>query len=309
MHRQRQQLFLDNRLFKAFMAAADTENFTSAAQKTFMTQSGVSQHIARLEEQVGMSLFKRIGKRVALTPTGKKLKRYIEEHDATTEAFLGELRHDYEGIAGLVSYAMPASCLRSPHFPLLLETRKQYPMIRLDVTLAPSDEVIQMVLDDRIDFGFVTKTTDHPNLTFDYFCQEEYILVSSTPPQTLELNERTIHEQPCIAYPGADIYFNRWLKHHFPQRTNLDFLSLSISGNISSIDGAIKMVQGGLGISVFPRHCIDAQIVAGLLFEISTDTPPPLNDIHIVSLSDYTYPRAVRQVLDWFSEMHCEAAD
>lgn len=305
MQKQRQQRFLDSRLFKAFIAAAETENFTSAARKAFMTQSGVSQHIARLEEQVGMPLFKRVAKRVTLTHTGERLKKYIEEHETNTEAFLAELRHEYDGIAGLVSYAMPASCLRSPHFPLLLEKRRQYPLLRLDVRLASSDEVIRMVLDDRIDFGFVTRKPEHPNLAFQLFCQEEYILAAPTNGPAGVIDGETIHEQPCIAYPGADIYFNRWLQHHLPERKNLDFLTLPIAGNINSIDGAIKMVQGGLGVSVFPRHCIASQLSNGLLYEVPTTRDAPLNDIHIVSIRDYEQPRGVRQVMDWFSEMHC----
>ena len=44
---------LDTRLFKAFMAAAETRSFTHAATRAHMTQSGVSQHIAKLEEQIG----------------------------------------------------------------------------------------------------------------------------------------------------------------------------------------------------------------------------------------------------------------
>ncbi|MFO7593661.1 MAG: LysR family transcriptional regulator [Pseudomonadota bacterium] len=309
MQKQRQQRFLDSRLFKAFMAAAETENFTSAAQKAFMTQSGVSQHIARLEEQVCMPLFKRIAKRVTLTHTGKRLKKYIEEHETNTEAFLAELRHEYNGIAGLVSYAMPASCLRSPHFPLLLEKRRQYPLIRLDVKLAPSDDVIRMVLDDRIDFGFVTKKPEHPNLEFQLFCQEEYILAAPAPGPANGINGDNIHEQPCIAYPGADIYFNRWLLHHFPERRNLDFLTLPITGNINSIDGAIKMVQGGLGISVFPRHCIESQLADGQLCEVHTARPAPLNDIHFVSIRNYNQPRVVQQVMRWFAEMHCDSCE
>ncbi|MCU7921782.1 MAG: LysR family transcriptional regulator [Candidatus Thiodiazotropha sp. (ex Dulcina madagascariensis)] len=305
MLKQRQQQFLDNRLFRAFMAAAETENFTSAAKRTFMTQSGISQHIARLEEQVGLPLFKRVAKHVTLTNTGKRLRKYIEEHSTQTETFLGELREEYNGATGLVSYAMPPSCLLSPHFPLLLEKRKQYPLIRLDVSLAPSHDVIRMVLEDQVDFGFVTKKTNHPNLAFNLFCQEEYILTAASPRAINGINENNIFEQPSIAYPGVDVYFNNWLRYHFPKCRNLDFLSLPISGNVNSIDGAIKMVQGGLGISVFPRHCIDYQLDHGELFEFQNEKPPLFNDIYIVSLQDFTYPRVVRLVMAWFYNMHC----
>ena len=68
---------LDTDAFKAFVLAADLENFTEAAQVASMTQSGVSQHVARLEEQLNTSLFSRVGRRVVLTESGKNLKKYI----------------------------------------------------------------------------------------------------------------------------------------------------------------------------------------------------------------------------------------
>ncbi|OYZ11959.1 MAG: hypothetical protein B7Y39_19090 [Bdellovibrio sp. 28-41-41] len=52
---------IDTRLFKAFLAAAIAENFTQAAEKAGMTQSGISQHIAKLEEQVGVGPTQRHG--------------------------------------------------------------------------------------------------------------------------------------------------------------------------------------------------------------------------------------------------------
>ena len=302
---QRQQYFLDNRLFRAFMAAAETENFTSAAKKTFMTQSGISQHIAKLEQQVGLPLFKRVAKRVMLTTTGKRLKKYIEDHSTQTESFLGKLREEFNGTAGSVNYAMPSSCLLSPHFLLLLERRKQQPMINLNVKLAPNHDIIRMVLEDQVDFGFVTRKSDHPNLVFNAFCQEEYILTAASPKLVNGINAKNICEQPCITYPGADIYFNNWLKYHFPRRKNLDFLSLPIAGSIDSLYGAIKMVQGGMGVSVFPRHCVEMQLTSKQLFEFQTRKAPLLKDIYIVSLRNFSYPKAVRVVMAWFLTTTC----
>ncbi|MES9852566.1 MAG: LysR family transcriptional regulator [Candidatus Thiodiazotropha sp. L084R] len=302
MLKQRQQQFLDNRLFKAFMAAAETENFTSAAKRTFMTQSGISQHIARLEKQVGLPLFKRVAKHVTLTDTGKRLKKYIENHCSQTEAFLGELREAYNGVAGTVSYAMPPSCLLLPHFLLLLEKRKQYPLIRLDVSLALDPDVVGMVLEDQIDFGLVTGIIKHPNLVYSHFCQEEYVLAAASPQMISGVSDKSIYELPSIAYPGVDIYFNSWLRHYFPRCRDLGFLSLPISGKVNSIEGAIKMVQGGLGVSVLPRHCIEKQLDNRELFEFKSEQKSPLfNDIYVVSLKDYAYPQVVRLVMACFN--------
>ncbi|MCG8486688.1 MAG: LysR family transcriptional regulator [Chromatiales bacterium] len=302
MQKKRQEKFLDNRLFPAFMAAAETENFTSAAKKAFMTQSGISQHIARLEKQVGLPLFKRVAKHVVLTDSGKRLKKYIEDHCNQTEAFLGALREAYNGISGSVSYAMPPSCLSLPQFSHLLDRCKAYPQISLDITLALDADVVERVLTDRVDFGLVMEISRHPNLRYRHFHQEELILAAASPQMLNGLNENSVRELKTIAYPGVEVYFNRWLRHYYSDCHNLSFLSLPISGRANSIEAAIKMVEGGLGVSLFPRHSIQQQLTDNRLFELESEQLQPLyNDIHLVALKNYAYPQAVRLVMSWFS--------
>lgn len=303
MKLQKELQMLDAKLFRAFMAAAEAENFTSAAKMIYMTQSGISQHIARLEEQVGVSLFKRIGKRVVLTEAGRHLQNFIEENIYFTEMFLDSLREGHDKAAGRVSYAMPASCLLLPYFSMMLQKRRHYPDIQLDVTLAPSADVLAMVLDNKVDFGFTKTCSNHPSLKFDLFRQEEYILVGADEDQIKAIDGDNIFTQPCIIYPGVEVYFDRWLKHHFSGKRNIEFLDLVSAGHFSSIEGAIKMVEGGLGVSLFPRHCVEKQLEDGMLFEYVSNKPPLLSEIYIVKLAGHPYPRAVRQVIGWFLEI------
>jgi DNA-binding transcriptional LysR family regulator len=200
--------FLDTRLFKAFLAAAEEENFTSAALAAYMTQSGISQHVAKLESHLGVPLFKRVGKRVALTDAGRMLEDFIRRQAHHTEGFLDSVRDWSKSMSGLVAYAMPASCLLSPHFSMMLEKRKRHPDIRVNVTLAPSDDVVGMVLEDKVDFGFVTRLYDQPTLDFKLFCQEEYILVSGDPAQFASLDAQSLMQKPFIIYPGVDVYYS-----------------------------------------------------------------------------------------------------
>jgi DNA-binding transcriptional LysR family regulator len=283
------------------MAAAETENFTFAAKKTFMTQSGISQHIAKLENQIGLPLFKRIAKRITLTNTGKQLKKHIETQNNETEIFLSQLREEYYGMTGSVNFAMPSSCLLLPNFLFLLKRHKEQPLITLNVKFAPSNDIVRLVSKDQVDFGISTRKTDHPDLIFNAFSQEEYVLTASSPKALDRINAQNICMLPCIAYPGVDVFFNGWLKHHFPNQKNLDFLSLPISSTIDSIEGAIRMVQEGIGISIFPRHCIKNLLISKQLYEFKSKIPPLINNLYIVSLSNYTYPIAVRQVMLWLN--------
>ena len=294
---------LDPRLFKAFLAAAETENFTAAATVANMTQSGVSQHVAKLEEQIQAPLFKRLGKTVKLTETGRKLKEYIEYCAHSEEDFLESVRDEQTRLKGLVSYAMPPSCLLSPHFPMLLGKRKNHPDVELRVHLLPSARVLEMVADGEVDFGFVTQKTRHPMLTQKAFCQEEYILVGWDKDATGKLSMEDIVNEKFIHYPGSDVYYDFWLRHHANGKKGLDSFCLPCAGWIDNIDGAIKMVEGHLGYGVFPRHCVDSSLADKKVFEFKNRKKPLLNDIYITQLRDHKYPRRVEQVIDWFMEM------
>lgn len=295
-------MLLDARLFKAFMAAAQTQSFTHAATRAHMTQSGVSQHIAKLEEQIGVTLFKRIGKKVVLTEAGDALIHYVRQQVHSTQQFMDRVHAMETHIAGLVRYAMPPSCLMSPHFPMLLERRLHHPDIELNISLTSTQEVVRMVIEDQADFGFVTEKNDHPLLEYRLFCQEEYVLVSHESADSTALSEEMVLGRSFINYPGSAYYYDRWLKHAFPKRTNLNAYSLTYAGEINAIHGAIDMVVGGLGMAVIPSHCVAEELEGGVLHRV--ETPGPLmNNIYIATIKGHDYPSRVEQVIDWFFDM------
>jgi DNA-binding transcriptional LysR family regulator len=295
--------FLDPKLFAAFAAAAEVQNFTNAARVAHMTQSGVSQHIARLEAQIERPLFRRVGKQVLLTETGRALLHYIREHVAELDTFFERINEANDSLSGLVSYAMPPSGLRlGGHFSELLEKRAAHPRLRLNVTLAPSYEVLELVMQDRVDFGFVTFRANRPTLEFKSFCDEEYILVSRDEKLMSCMPPEALFDESIIGYPGADVYYNLWLRHHVGD--GRDYLSLLRTGEINSIEGAIKMVIGGLGAAVLPRHCIRTELERGSVFEYQGGNRKQLtNTIYIVRVAEGVQSRRVQQVIEWFFEM------
>ncbi|WP_455207235.1 LysR family transcriptional regulator [Kaarinaea lacus] len=300
---------LDTRFFKAFLSAADTQNFTLAAQQAAMTQSGISQQIAKLEEQIKLPLFKRLGKKVILTETGEELVRYVKQHQQLVDDFFEKVRSEQETVEGRISYAMPPSCILSPHFPQLLQARKEHPDVELTVRLSANSDILQSVLSGDMDFGFVTEVVEHPLLKYDKYCDEEYILVGADETTVTNINNDNLLNQKYIEYPGSDVYFNYWVKHFYPKRKNLDHRSLYTSGTISTLEGAIMMVVGGLGLSVFPRHCVQAYIDQGELFEYhDPNRTPILNTIYIVTLSNLKLPNRVAWAIKTFKDMiDCKA--
>ena len=301
---------LDTKCFKAFMAVAEFGHFAHAADEAAMSQSALSEHITRLKSQVGSDLFVKRESNYELTDVGQELHRFIQQLSDLSNEFHQHVVETNEKVSGTVRYALPPSCLFSPHFPMLLEKRKDHDGLELKVELIPSDEVLKQVESRTYDFGFVTEEVAHPSLEYQVFCEEEYILVSSDPSMVNGLDDEKLIEQRYINYPGMGLYFNLWRQHFYPGLSKVTDRSLYHSGDINTIDGAIKMVCGGLGISVFPRHCVQDLIESGTLFEPNVgDSSPLLNPIHIVRRKTPEVSKRVQTVINWFFDMHPEYSE
>lgn len=297
---------LDARLFRAFMAAAETENFTTAAKKAAMTQSGMSQQISKLEEQIGVALFRRVNKSVQLTETGQRLVAYVVRYLDEVDHFLSDVQLQAELIKGKVHYAMPSSCLFSPHLSMLLEKRKTHPELELNVCITPNETVMDLIISGKADFGFVTRKTKNPALSFTKFCQEEYIFVGPAGEYLKEVTQNDLREMPFVSYDGFDNALSIWLEHYFPKSRLLGSDNLNVRGSISSLTGAIKLVCGGVGATILPRHCVEQELSRKLMREIRLDAKrlPLMNQIYIAQVAGLMPTRRVQQVIDWFKEMH-----
>lgn len=290
-------------LFRAFLAVAEHRNFTAAADSLYKTQSSISRQVSELESQLGVKLFKRTSKDVEITEAGQEFVVLFKQQLDMLDKIYGKAKDEIEGYSGKVKYAMPPSCLLSPHFPMLLDKRKGFPELEINVELAPNKSVFEQVLNTQADFGFVTEKINNPILAYQPFCQEEYVLVGS-PHLIDELTLDSLFEQKFVSYPGMDVYFNFWIKQAAQQDQLTDARSLYYAGNINVIEGAITMVSKGVGLSVFPSHCIAHLIESGELVKFSpNDLAPILNWIYIVRQKNNMAPKRVELIIEWFMAM------
>lgn len=304
IHNQWQFREIDSSLFKAFLFAAKELNFTRAAQKAAMTQSGVSQQVAKLEAQVGQPLFLRVNKSVLLTETGQILLDYIERQQDELEKLFEELGQGTQSLNGLVRYGMPHSCLFTPHFPLLLMAREKFSGVSLKVELCPNEEVIEKLIRRELDFGFITRRSENPALDHDLFAVEEYALVGKKGERGLKSSADFIRKLPFVNYPGMQNLFEIWKSNHFPSSRSLNYESLSIVGEINSLHGAVTMISHGVGWSVVPTHVVGQELEHGEVQVFpGTEKKKIKSEIHIVSLKGNRQPARVKAVLEAFHKM------
>ena len=79
-------IILDSRKLLAFATLARVYSFTQAARELSLTQSAVSHAIKALEKDLGCRLFERMGRKVTITPAGRRLLQH-------TDVILAEMQH------------------------------------------------------------------------------------------------------------------------------------------------------------------------------------------------------------------------
>lgn len=287
----------DRSSFKSFYFAATELNFTKAAEKGGATQSGVSQHIAKLEKELGASLFLRTKNGLRITKSGKKLKDYLEKVYKEEEQFLNSLSLFTDSLTGPVSYSMPESCLMSPHFEMMLEIKnRDFPEIELSVMMNDSTSIIDDVINGDIDFGFITKKADHPLLNEITFCNENYILL--TAPKSC-IGSQTIDALEFIEHPDLSSLFEVWHKKQYPRKKTPKLKNLKIKGHTNRIPAALNMVSGNLGATILPEHCASNLIKQGKLTP-STLYKPASGTIFIIHRKGVILPTRVKAVINTF---------
>ncbi|MDG4561471.1 MAG: CysB family HTH-type transcriptional regulator [Candidatus Competibacter sp.] len=225
-------------------------NLTEVASALFTSQSGVSKHIKDLEDELGVELFVRRGKRLlGLTEPGKELVEIIRRMllDARNIHRVAEqfsLRD--QGTLGIAAthtqarYALP---------PVVTRFRAAFPKVRLVLHQANPDETAALLLAGEADLGIATEAlADESDLaTFPFYdwhhaaiVPQSHPLVAGTP-----LNLATLAEYPLVTYHEG-----------FTGRSRLDaaFARAGLTPDIvlSALDADVikTYVELGLGVGI-----------------------------------------------------------
>jgi DNA-binding transcriptional LysR family regulator len=170
----------DMDLLRTFWWVRETGGFTAAARRLNSTQSTVSMQIRRLEDQVGTTLFQRLGRHVQATTDGERLASYAGQllalndqawNDMTSAELSGRVRL---GIPDDFAFYLP---------DVIREFREQYPGVDLQVTCDLSVTLMNRLSADQLDLAVVTR---HPRTPGGHLLRRERLVWVGAPDQQPE---------------------------------------------------------------------------------------------------------------------------
>ncbi len=243
---------INPRWLQTFCSLVEIGHFTKTAELLFMTQSGVSQHIKKLEQYLDTPLLVRDGKTFSLTDAGLKLHEHgqvLLQSATELEAFIKQ----NEAYIGTVKIASPGS-IGLKLYPHLLNIQQDHPELTINYRIAPNSDIERQLKERKIDIGLVTQINRANGLTYTPISEEQLVLVTSH--QVEAVDWQTLLTLGFIAHPDAQHHANMLLLKNFPQYENLtQFRDRGFSNQISSI---LEPVSRGFGFTVLPIHAVNA---------------------------------------------------
>ena len=162
---------------RIFVAVAEQEHMTRAAETLHLTQSATSAAIAALEERHAVRLFDRVGRNIKLTTAGKLFlieARAVLSRASAAEVMLADLAGLKRGSLSLAA----SQTVGNYWLPQLMHRyRSRYPGITLDLKIGNTEQVAGWIQDGSADLGFIEGAIDEPTLSMRAIAEDELALV------------------------------------------------------------------------------------------------------------------------------------
>ena len=288
---------MDTQSLQAFLAVAETQSFSRAAEQLHLTQPAVSKRIATLEDLLGTRLFDRIGWRIALTEAGNVLLPKAQRILFTVEDSRRALANLSGQVGGKLTLATSHHIGLHRLPPLLKQYTQRHPEVALDLHFLDSELAYQGVMDGTLEMAIVT-LAPHPveqlqvvELWRDrlcFVCAKDHPLAQRSRADDKLLSLAELCEVNCIL-PGAKTFTRTLIGQRFEEAG----LNLPVSMSTNYLE-TLKMMCGvGLGWSLLPEKMLDSELVA-----LPVDTAPIHRPLGYLVHNNRTLSNAARKMIE-----------
>jgi DNA-binding transcriptional LysR family regulator len=284
-------LQIDFRHLETFCRVAELKSFSKAAEDLFLTQPTISGHILSLEQSLSLRLFDRRGREVCLTKAGEIFQEYASKILSSRKDLVNALSEFSHGIRGELS--LGASTIPGEYLlpKLLGDFKKENPHFVISLKIADTEEIVQCVFQDNVEFGIIGAKLNHPSLHYEKYVVDEIIVVA--PPHHPLIQKRRIDVDELLKEhwiireegSGTQMAVEKALRRK--GKSLKQFNVVVKMGSTSSVKGGVK---AGLGLAFLSKRAVDEELDQGLLFRIDVEgMEPMMRQIYIVYHRNRTF--------------------
>ncbi|MCA1176140.1 MULTISPECIES: DNA-binding transcriptional regulator YeiE [unclassified Pantoea] len=283
------------RQIEVFTEVLKSGSTTQASQVLALSQSAVSAALADLENQLGVKLFDRVGKRLALNEHGRLL--YPRAVGLLEQA--GEIEQLFKEDNGAIRL-FASSTIGNYLLPgMIAAYRRDFPMLPLELSVGNSQDAINAVADFRVDIGLIEGPCHEPDIVSEAWLEDELVVFAAPDADILQqpITLESLAAAPWILRErgsGTREIVDYLLLSHLPQFQ----LGMEL-GNSEAIKHAVRH---GMGISCLSRRVISDLLEAGTLVEVAVPLPRLTRTLYRIHHRQKHLSKALNRFLSYCRE-------
>lgn len=262
---------MDFKQLITFIEIVNLKSFSKASKKMFLTQPTVTNHIQRLEEELGIVLFDRNGREITLTDSGSIFYNYAQEMinlKDTATYHLDSYKSKIEGIIEINSSSIPAQYIL-PYF--IKDFKSHYPGVCFKIKQTDSKKVHNLLREGFVNFGIIGAKYNCENIEYTKLIEDRLVLALPpsykdvfSPYDTISLQK--LSNLPLILREEGS--GSRYLIEKDLYRVGISSKKLNIVGEVSDNETIKKMIKLSIGTSFISELAIKEEIETGSIIPV-----------------------------------------
>lgn len=286
-----------NRL-RVFFHVHQARSVSAAAAALHVTQSAVSQSLAKLEDELGAQLFVRrharsAGGAIVPTAAAEALYAVVEPFVAALQGGIEQIRRSRHALAGTLHLGAPVEFGAHRLPEALAGFSRAHPGVGFTLRLGHPSELLPLLEEGRLDLGFVDlfeaprpSATRLAGLEVVEVMDEALVLIGAPAYERSALQGGRSFAKLAGArfvdyHPGAPAV-RGWFRHHFERVPARIDLALAVE----SVQAVIRAVEQGMGLGLVPAHTVARALAAERLLTITTRRRALQNHVSLVRTLD-----------------------
>ncbi|MDP1531178.1 MAG: LysR family transcriptional regulator [Rhodoferax sp.] len=266
------------RQLRVFEAVATQRSYSRAADQMGLSQPAVSIQMQQLENEVGVPLLVKIGRRVSLTQAGEEMlqqsRRVINQMRVAqeavtafrvTEGATGGILH--LGVIPVAHYFAPA---------LMMAFAQRWPGVKFKLTVDGRTKILAMLADYQLDIAIGGYPPSEADVDAETFARQPHCIVAS--PDHPLAGQRDI---PWSALRNEQFIFRESgsaTRQFFEKILQAQSMQVQVFMELSGNETIKQAVMAGMGISLLSAHTFQTELLGGQLVVLDVGGMPKMLD-------------------------------
>jgi LysR family transcriptional regulator, low CO2-responsive transcriptional regulator len=270
------------RQLQIFASAASHVSFARVAEELHLTQPAVSMQIKQLEGAIGLPLFERRGRGLALTEAGEKLAHHAKR-------ILGELRDandTLESLKGAHTGSITVGLISTAKYfapKLLARYSEQFPEVEVRFVVGNRENLLKLLLDYGIDLAIMGRVPSNLDAVSEPLATHPHVIIAPTGHPLRNATQFDMHELRNEVFllreqgSGTRTVAEEMFRHHLFKPAK--------EVTLGSNEAIKQAVMAGMGISLLSLHTLLLELRAGEISVLDANGTPIVRTWHIVHMA------------------------